>query len=123
VTVWVESARRLPSLSPEERLPYYLGFANACLWFSAFMTAIGYFLVGSLPLPLGAALLFLTPIFFTISLVAGAKTRADWSSIALGFGLAPVFTWIGAEEFGLLGTGLVGGTAAYLIGRARRTKR
>jgi predicted branched-subunit amino acid permease len=119
VTVWVESARRLPSLKPEERLPYYLGFANTCLWFSAFMTAIGYFLVGSLPLPLGAALLFLTPIFFTISLVAGAKTSAEWSSIALGFGLAPIFTWIGAEEFGLLGTGLVGGTAAHLIGRAR----
>ena len=120
VTIWVESARRLPTIPRDERLSYYLGFANACLLLSAAMTAVGYFLVGSLPVALGAALLFLTPIFFTLSLVAGARTSAHWASIGFGFALAPAFSWMGANEFGLLGTGLLGGTAAYGIGRVLR---
>jgi predicted branched-subunit amino acid permease len=123
VTTWVESARRLPSVPPQERMAYFFGFSNACLWTAALMTGLGYFLVGSLPLAFGAGLLFLTPIFFTASLVAGAKKSADWASIAFGFALGPAFSWFGAEEFGLLGTGLVGGTAAYLVGRALRVRR
>ena len=120
VTVWVESRRRLPEIPHEERLPYYLGFAGTCIAVSAAMTAVGYVLVGSLPMPLGAGLLFLTPLFFTAALVAGARTVADWCAIVFGFALAPLFALAGAEEFGLLGAGLVGGTAAYAIGRRRR---
>jgi predicted branched-subunit amino acid permease len=120
VTTWVEGLRRLPAKPSEERLPYYLGFTNACLGLSALTTYAGYYLVGALPVPLAAALLFLTPIFFTLSLAAGAKAAVDWTAILLGFGLAPVFSALVGRDFDLLGTGLVGGTAAYLIGKLGR---
>jgi predicted branched-subunit amino acid permease len=120
VTVWVEGQRRLPSMPPQERLPYYLGFANTCIAVCAATTYLGYSLVGALPLPLGAGLLFLTPIFFTLSLSAGARGASDWIAIGAGFALAPLATAVVGKDFDLLVTGFVGGTAGYLVQRARR---
>ncbi len=119
VTVWVESLRRLPDIPPSGRLAYYFGFANACIVTSAFLTGLGYFLSEALPLPFVAGLLFLTPVFFTLSLMAGSRTRLDWSALGLGATLAPIFGQIAGKDFDLLLTGLVGGTLAYLIGRRR----
>ena len=123
VTVWVESMRRLPSMPRRERLSYYFGFANATIGVSCLLTGLGYYLAGTVPGPLGAGLLFLTPLFFTISLAAGARTVTDWSAILLGFVLAPLSTAAVGRDFDLLATGLVGGTAAYLIGRLRGVSR
>jgi predicted branched-subunit amino acid permease len=120
VTVWVEALRRLPPMPPDARLPYYLGFANTCLGVCAVTTLLGYTLVGALPLPLAAGLLFLTPTFFTLSLTAGARGASDRLAIASGFALAPLSTALVGKDFDLLLTGLVGGTAAYFIGKLRR---
>lgn len=118
VTVWSEGLRRLPGVPNEGRQPYYLGFANACVWLAALGTGLGYFLVGALPGPLAAALLFLTPIFFTLSVAGGARRVADWLAIVLGFALQPVFVALVGESFDLLAVGLVGGTLAFLVSRA-----
>lgn len=120
VTVWVEGLRRLPDLDPDQRLAYYFGFANACIITSAVMTALGYYLSTALALPFVAGLLFLTPVFFTLSLIAGARNSLDWSALALGAVLAPAFGFLVGKDFDLLLTGLVGGTIAYFIGRKRR---
>jgi len=120
VTVWVEGSRRLPSMPVNERLPYFLGFANACLVVTAAFTGVGWFLSGVLPGPLASGLLFITPIYFTIALVAGARTAVDVVAIGLGFTLAPLFGLLVGRDFDLLLTGLVGGTIAYLVGRRRR---
>jgi predicted branched-subunit amino acid permease len=117
VTMWVESLRRLPPLPPDERVPYFFGFANACLAVCTATTYIGYFLLGAFPVPLAAGLLFLTPIFFTVSLVAGAQTSSDWAAMLLGGALAPAFNILLGKDFDLLATGIVGGTAAYGIGK------
>ena len=118
-TTWIEGMRRLPDMEEEGRLPFFFGFAASCLVLSATATAVGFLLVGALPLPLAAGLLCLTPIYFTISLAASARAISDWAAIALGLGLAPVAQAIVGRDFDLLATGLVGGTAAYLIGRLR----
>jgi predicted branched-subunit amino acid permease len=120
VTVWVESRRRLPEMPQHERVPYYFGFALGCISLSALATYAGYYLVGALATPLAAGLLFLTPIFFTISLVAGARGSMDWAAIAAGFGLTPVATALVGRDFDLVVLGAVGGTGAYLLGRMRR---
>jgi len=120
VTVWVEGTRRLPPLDASQRLSYYFGFANTCLVISAVMTGAGWLLSAVVPLFLAAGLLFLTPLFFTIALIAGARSRLDWSALALGAGLVPVFNHLVGGDFDLLATGLVGGTIAYLIGRDGR---
>lgn len=120
VTMWVEGLRRLPPLAVADRLPYFFGFANACLVVCTAATYIGYFLLGALPVPLAAGLLFLTPIFFTVSLVAGARTLADWAAMLLGAVLAPAFNVLIGKDFDLLAAGLLGGTLAYAIGKIRR---
>lgn len=123
VTVWVESTRRLPAMPAEQRLPYYLGFANACLVTTTALTGAGWFLSGVLPGPLASGLLFITPIYFTLALVAGARTAVDVTAIGLGFALAPLFGHLVGRDVDLLLTGLVGGTIAYLVGRRRRRPR
>jgi predicted branched-subunit amino acid permease len=120
VTVWVEAVRCLPPMAPDERLPYYLGFANACLGVCAVTSYFGYALVGVLPLPLAAGLLFLTPTFFTLSLAAGARSASDWVAIGAGLALAPLATALVGKDFDLLVVGLVGGTAAYLVRKLKR---
>jgi hypothetical protein len=86
---------------------------------SATLTFAGYQLVRVLPVVLAAGMLMLTPLFFTIALVASVRARQDWAAIGVGFALAPVATALVGRDFDLLVLGLVGGTAAYVAGRAR----
>jgi predicted branched-subunit amino acid permease len=120
VTMWVEGLRRLPPLPGPERVPYFFGFALACLTTCSAATYIGYFLLGALPLPLAAGLLFLTPIFFSVSLVAGAQSIADWAAMLFGAVLTPMFAVLLGRDFDLLAAGLLGGTAGYVIGKVWR---
>ena len=122
VTMWVEGLRRLPPLPPSDRVPYFFGFALACFAVCTAATYIGYFLLGALPLPLAAGLLFLTPIFFTVSLVAGAQSIADWTAMLFGAFLTPLFSTLLGKDFDLLAAGLLGGTAAYAVGKVRRRR-
>ncbi len=41
----------------------------------------------------------------------------DWSAIGLGFVITPLFTVTVGRDFDLRATGVLGGTAAYVIGR------
>jgi predicted branched-subunit amino acid permease len=121
-TSWIDALRHLPSMEPERRVPYYLGFAGACMAVSSAMTAVGYLLVGALPGPLAAGLLCLTPIYFMISLVGSARGATDWLAIGLGVVLVPVAQALVGKDFDLMVTGLVGGTAAYLLDRTLRRR-
>jgi predicted branched-subunit amino acid permease len=116
-TSWIDATRHLPGMEPERRVPYYLGFASACMAVSATMTGIGYLLVSALPGPLAAGLLCLTPLYFMISLVGSARNAPDWLAIVLGVALVPVAQLTIGKDYDLLATGLVGGTAAFLLGR------
>jgi predicted branched-subunit amino acid permease len=118
-TSWIDATRHLPGMQPERRVPYYLGFASACVAVSATMTGVGYVLVSALPGPLAAGLLCLTPLYFMISLVGSARSAPDWLAIALGVGLVPIAQLTIGKDFDLLATGLIGGTAAFLLGRTR----
>src|SRR5918997_2765750 len=80
VTMWVEGLRRLPPLPIPDRVPYFFGFALACFVVCTAATYIGHFLLGALPVPLAAGLLFLTPIFFSVSLVAGGRPPSGWGA-------------------------------------------
>jgi predicted branched-subunit amino acid permease len=120
VTIWVHSLQRLPLLPAEQRTAYYFGFANATLMTSGLMTYAGYSLAPTLPAGLGAALLFLNPIYFTISLLAGATRLAERSAIILGLVLAPTFSELVGRDLDLIAAGFIGGTAAYILNRRTR---
>jgi predicted branched-subunit amino acid permease len=119
ITPWIEARRRLPPLAVEMRLASHLGLGFA---FSGVMLAgslAGYVLAGSVPPVLSAALLFLTPVYFLLSLLATSQARMDFLAIGLGCALAPVL-YLLAPGFDLLATGLVGGTLAFLLRGRRR---
>jgi predicted branched-subunit amino acid permease len=116
ITAWIEGSRRLPSEPAETRLVLYLGLGAGLIASSLIGTVGGYVIAGALPTVLAATLLFLTPIYFILSLVATAKVSADWIAIAIGALLGPVL-FILMPGFDLLATGLIGGTAAHFLGR------
>jgi predicted branched-subunit amino acid permease len=118
VTPWVESQRHLPGVPAELRLAFYLGLGLA---FSQAMLAgamAGYGLAGTVPAAVSATLLFLTPIYFLLSLKATSRARIDRLAIGIGCALAPVLH-VAAPGIDLLATGLLGGTLAFLLGGRR----
>jgi predicted branched-subunit amino acid permease len=118
VSPWVESQRRLPGFPAEARLMGYLGLGMGFWSMMVTGAAAGYALAGSVPVAVSATLLFLTPVYFLLSLLATSRTRVDLAAIALGCALAPLL-YLAVPGFDLLATGLVGGTLAFLL-RERR---
>ena len=116
ITVWVESMRRLPPLPRGVRVPYYLGFATSLVLFNIVATIVGYELAAAVPRDVAAMLLFLTPIYFFLSLIAAAQGHADRLALLFGLILGPVF-YLLMPGIDLMITGLVAGTLAYGGGR------
>jgi hypothetical protein len=79
----------------------------------------GYYLAGGLPALPAAALLFLTPMSFLISTARNARALLDKLALVFGFAIGPVLAaW--DVQLDLMWTGVVGGTLAYGIHRARQ---
>ena len=119
VTGWIEGSRRLPPLPEHLRLPHFLGIGTATVFCTMAGATIGYFAAGTLPPILAAALLFMTPVYFLLSMMLGASDLADWLAVILGSVLGPaLFVLLPGPDLFL--TGLIGGTLAWGVGRWRR---
>jgi predicted branched-subunit amino acid permease len=122
VTAWVEGMRRLPGMAREVRIPFFLGFSNTIILAATFATGAGYYLIGQLPPPLAAALLFTSPTYFTLALLNNARIMLDWIAVGLAFALMPLVVRIVPSGFDLMVNGLGVGTFAYLVHRLRRAR-
>ncbi len=116
VTVWAESLRRLPDMDRNDRAPFFFGMATACMGLTTFSTGLGYWLTGSLPRPLGAGLMMLSPIYFLATTARSARSGADWLAMLFGAVLAPLTQRFVGGGFDLPVLALVGGGSAWLIG-------
>lgn len=121
VSAWVESIRLMPALPVDARMPFFFGLANVFVFGSVIATFAGYLLAGTLPQALANGLVFLTPISFLLQLIRNSRDLVDWLALAFGLILSPVFVQIGGA-LDLLWIGLLGGGAAYAIGRWRRRR-
>jgi predicted branched-subunit amino acid permease len=114
ISTWAEGHRILPALPAEQRLPFFFGIGLSVIINSMVATAVGYMIAGVIPKPLLGGMLFLTPIFFLLTLFKGAKTRVDYAAIAFGLvllvGLQPVL-----PNLAMLIAGVGGGTFAYFL--------
>lgn len=119
VTVWVAAMRALPALPRAARLPYFTGLGLVLLPAVLIAAAAGHVVAGAVPEPLAAGLMFLTPMYFLLSMLAAARERLDLAAIILGLGFGPVFFML-TPGLDLLLTGLVGGSLAYATSRWRR---
>jgi len=118
VSMWVEALRLLPRQPREHRIAFCNGLGTGYTVTAIAATLSGFHLAAKLPPLMSAALLFLTPVAFLMSTLRNSRMLID--RLALGFGLVlgPLF---GYWQFGLdlMWSGIVGGTAAYLIHRFR----
>lgn len=116
VTVWIESLRRGPDVPRHLRAAYMLGIAGLLVSGSLCGVTAGYLIANQVPSLIAAALLFVTPLYFLLGMLASSRTIANVLPIAAGLVLGPVFHlyW---PSFDLLLTGLVGGTASFLVTR------
>ncbi len=121
ITVWIESMRRLPPLPRALRVPYYAGFALAVMIGAISATWLGFTLAAGVPAAISAGFVFLTPIYFFLSLIGAAASDADKAALVLGALLGPPLFLL-LPGFDLLLTGLIGGTGAYVFMRVRRRK-
>jgi predicted branched-subunit amino acid permease len=116
VTMWVESMRRVPYVERPLRAAYVLGITALLVLFSIAGGLLGFFLAGRVPPVIAAALLFITPIYFLLSMLVNVRSMASVMPIALGLVLGPWLHVI-APGFDLLLTGLIGGTASFVLSR------
>ncbi len=115
MTAWAVSMREFPRMRPQHRLNYFIGLALPCWLISPLGTVLGYFVAGWVPTPVTLALVFINPLFFLLTFT-DVKPWGNRLAIGLGCLLGPLFFLLDADS-SLLLTGLVGGTAAYLIDR------
>jgi predicted branched-subunit amino acid permease len=114
VTGWTRAMQHFPSLPPGERLPYYTGF-SLVLWSSTLVaTAAGYVLATHVPAYVTLGLVFLNPIYFMLVFIADLRQRERAFALGLGAVAGPLLHLVD-PDWGLLATGLVAGTAAFLI--------
>ena len=118
VSMWVEALRLLPRVPREHRIAFCNGLGTGYSITALSATVTGFYLAARLPALMSAALLFLTPVAFLMSTLRNGRMLLD--RLALGFGLVlgPLFAaWqVGLD---LMWSGIVAGTAAYLIHRVR----
>lgn len=115
MTAWAVSMREFPRMRPQHRLNYFIGLALPCWLISPLGTVLGYYVAGWVPTPVTLALVFINPLFFLLTFT-DVKPWGNRLAIGLGCLLGPVFFMLDADS-SLLLTGLVGGTAAYLVDR------
>jgi predicted branched-subunit amino acid permease len=120
VTVWAESLRRLPDIERPARLPFFFGLALTCMALTSLSTALGYWLMGSLPAPLGAGMMMLSPIYFLATTARSARAGADWLAMLFGAILAPAMVTFVGGGFDLPALALVGGGGAWFAGYLAR---
>lgn len=119
ITAWLEAQRRLPSLPRHLRLSHFLGIGVGTVTATVLGTVFGHAVAGVLPQVLSAALLFITPLYFLLSLLGTARLPVDVAAVVLGAVLGPILFWI-IPGLDLLVTGIAGGSLAYVLGRWRR---
>ena len=115
---WAALMRRGPGMTPADRPPYYAGFAGVCIGAALLGTGVGFVLAGALSREVTLTLVFLNPVFFTL-VFADARGRAAILAVLAGILAGPLFHLLSAD-WGLLLTGAVAGTGAYLADRALR---
>lgn len=115
---WAALMREGPRMNPALRGPYFAGFAAVCFSAALVGTGAGFLMAGALPRDVTLSLVYLNPVFFTLVFV----DVRDWSlilAVLAGAVTGPMFHLVSAD-WGLILTGAVAGSFAYLWDRRRR---
>lgn len=114
LTGWANAMQHCPDMPPPQRLSYFLGFTCVIWAATVFATALGFFLVGVLPMPVTLGLVFLNPLYFMLLFVADLARKERGLALIIGAVTGPMLHLV-SPDWGLLATGLIGGTLAFLV--------
>lgn len=118
VTAWMEGWRRLPQVPSQLRMNHFIGIGLGLMLSTLAGTFAGYEIAGTVPVIIAAVLLFLTPIYFLLSLIATASGRSDVMAIVIGAMLGPPL-YVLAPGFDLLLAGVIGGSIAHVVTKSQ----
>jgi len=116
ITPWAAAMRALPGLAPPGRLPWFLGFGLASWLIAGAAAVAGHAVAGLLDPATRAVLVFANPLYFALLLAADLGRPGVRGAVLAGAAAAPLALLLPAA-WGLLAAGIVGGTAAFLLGR------
>ncbi|MFT5112020.1 MAG: putative branched-subunit amino acid permease [Parasphingorhabdus sp.] len=120
INSWAICLRQFPLIDKPWRRVYYSTFASSIILAAIVGTLIGYHGAGALPVWVVLGFIFTSPLFFALVLSSAKGASARWA-LLFGCILIPITTrWLPSVD--LLVTGVVGGTAAFLVGRKRLIK-
>jgi predicted branched-subunit amino acid permease len=122
VSMWVEALRLLPARPRAHRIAFCNGLGTGFSIAALTATACGFYLAARLPPLFAAALLFLTPLSFLVSIAGNSRLLVDRLALVLGLVILPVLAF-NKVELDLMWTGLIGGTLAYVVHRVREAMR
>jgi predicted branched-subunit amino acid permease len=118
-TGWAIMMIRAPRIARDERLAWFVGFVAPLLVGTLAATALGFVISGSVPPAISLGLVFVNPMYFLLVFAQDLRERAKRLALALGLVVGAAFQVL-SPSWGLLATGLVAGTAAFLLERAGR---
>ena len=119
INSWAAGLRRFDDIEPTLRQRYYLVFALICMAAGLTGTLLGFVGVVAMPRPIALGLIFLNPLFFAV-LLAGSRSRMAILALLIGAPLGPFFHAV-SPEWGLLATGILGGSAAFWLDRSAKS--
>ena len=117
---WIWVLRRCPELPPERRATYYMGFVTMTASGGIFGAVVGYLLADVVPGIVLLTLVFVNIIYFVL-MMADARGLAAILAVITG-GVAGPLLHMATVDWGLLLSGLIGGTLAFGMARARRDR-
>ena len=115
VSAWLIMKSSYEKIEKKDRVDFWIGIGTATWSVAVLSTIIGFYLSDYLNKDMLMGLAILNPIYFTCMMVGAMKTLQVTLSVLIGAILGPVFYFFSPEWSILLG-GLIGGSAAYLIG-------
>jgi predicted branched-subunit amino acid permease len=116
VSMWVESLRIVPKLPRERRIAFCNGLGIGMLAAAIAAAMLGFILAERLPPLFGAAVLFLTPMSFSVSIARNSRELVDRLAFGFGLALTPIFA-LAKVDLALLAGGVLAGTLAFGVHR------
>ena len=115
VSAWLIMKSNYKSIPKEQRIDYWIGIGSATWSVAILGTFIGFYFSEFLNKEIMMGLAILNPIYFLCMMVGASKTIPVSLSVLFGTILGPLI-YLFSPEWSILLGGVVGGTAAYLIG-------
>ena len=114
INTWADFMKRGPEIPPEQRAPYFVGFAFTCMAAGTLGAFQGYVLSGILPHIVTLGLVFMIPIYFGL-IMSNTPQFTNLFAFVVGCALGPPLHLL-LPEWGMVVTGLLAGSFAFGIG-------